>query len=157
MEHTGNVDWLDDAFIWKDNAGLTTLELGRSAGSQRLYANVDIVPAGAYSTKYHSHTQQEEFFYILSGEGTLRTNEGENQVKTGDFFAKPAGEGIAHTFYNSGTEPLRILDVGTQDAEDTCYYPDEKMYLHKMNGTRQIYSETALDSEWQPAPNPEKG
>lgn len=157
MEHTGNVDRLDDAFIWKDNAGLTTLELGRSAGSQRLYANVDIVPAGAYSTKYHSHTQQEEFFYILSGEGTLRTNEGEMQVKTGDFFAKPAGEGIAHTFYNSGTELLRILDVGTQDAEDTCYYPDEKMYLHKMNGTRQIYSETALDSEWQPAPNPEIG
>ncbi|HPR79312.1 MAG TPA: cupin domain-containing protein, partial [Candidatus Limiplasma sp.] len=77
MEHTGNVDRLDDAFIWKDNAGLTSLELGRSAGSQRLYANVDIIPPGAYSTKYHSHTRQEEFFYILSGEGTLRTNEGE--------------------------------------------------------------------------------
>ena len=105
MEHTGNVDRLDDAFIWRDKAGLTSLELGRSAGSQRLYANVDIVPPGAYSTKYHSHTRQEEFFYILAGEGTLRTNEGEKQVKTGDFFAKPAGEGVAHTFYNSGTEP----------------------------------------------------
>ena len=31
------------------------------------------------------------------------------------------------------------------------------MYLHKMNVTRQIYSEAALDNEWKPEPNPEKG
>jgi uncharacterized cupin superfamily protein len=115
---------------------------------------VDTVPPGTYSSKHHSHSQLEEFFYILCGTGTLRTDTGETQVKDGNFFAKPAGEGITHAYYNSGTEPLLILEVGTQEAEDTCYYPDDKMYMRKIYGERQIYAERALDSTWQPKPNP---
>ena len=62
-----NIEKLSKQFIWSDEAGLVTKSLGDAAGSQKLYVNIDYVPPGAFSTKYHSHSQQEEFFLILSG------------------------------------------------------------------------------------------
>ena len=106
-----------------------------------------------YSTKYHSHSQQEEFFIIISGNGTLRINDDELSVKQGDFFAKPAGQNIAHTFYNSGTESLVILDIGTNEKEDTCYYPDEDVYLQKSNEQRRTFRGSDLDTLWTSEPN----
>ena len=155
MIQVGNVNQLPENCAWKDRAGLTTLELSKAVGSERLNVNLDIVPPGAYSTRYHSHTCQEEFFFIVEGTGTLRRNEGERLVTAGEFIAKPAGKGLAHTFYNSGDVPLKIMDIATMDAEDTCHYPDEGMYLHKAGETRQVYSETTLETRWTPEPNPQ--
>lgn len=151
-----NIDRLAEGFVWQDVVGLVTKELGAAGGSRKIYVNVDSVPPGAYSTKYHSHSQQEEFFLILTGAGTLRINGEERPVQRGDFFAKPAAQGIAHTFYNSGDERLAILDVGTNETEDTCYYPDEDMYMQKSNGQRRVFRGSGLDVSWTPEPNPEK-
>lgn len=149
----GSLHTLDHSFIWKDAVGLTTKELSKSVGSERIYVNLDIIPPGAYSTKYHSHSYQEEFFYILSGTGTLRLNDETYPVAPEDFLAKPAGRNIAHTFYNSGPENLCILDIGTADPEDTCYYPDERMYLHKTNGESRPYHADSVDTGWSSEPN----
>lgn len=45
-----------------DGVGLITKYLGAAAGSEKIYVNIDYVPSKAYSAKYHSHSQQEEFF-----------------------------------------------------------------------------------------------
>lgn len=148
-----NIEKLSKQFIWSDEAGLVTKSLGESAGSQKLYVNIDYVPPGAFSTKYHSHSQQEEFFLILSGKGTLRLNGQEMEVGKDDFIAKPAGKDIAHTFFNSGNEVLVILDVGTKENEDTCYYPDEDVYMQKSNGVRRIFSGKQTDESWSSDPN----
>lgn len=148
-----NTEQLDREYIWKDNAGLITQYLGQAAGSQKLYVNIDQVPAHAFSTKYHSHSQQEEFFLILDGCGTLKFNGKECEVKKGDFIAKPGGQKIAHHFYNSGHEPLVILDVGTVEKEDTCYYPDDGVYLHKSNGETKVFDEKYLKKDWTSEPN----
>ena len=97
-----HIDNLPQDAVWRDKIGLCTRSLGQAAGSRKLYVNIDSVPPGAYSTRFHSHSQQEEFFLVLEGCGTLHLNDDCIPVKAGDFFAKPAGEGIAHTFYNSG-------------------------------------------------------
>lgn len=104
--------------------------------------------AGAYSTRFHSHSQQEEFFLVLEGCGTLHLNDDCIPVKAGDFFAKPAGEGIAHTFYNSGEKPLVLLDVGTVEKEDTCIYPRDNMLMHKSNGITRVFRLTAKEHTW---------
>lgn len=148
-----NTENLPEGFIWSDSVGLITKSLGAAAGSQKIYVNIDYVPPKAYSTKYHSHSQQEEFFIIISGTGTLRLNGEEQPVKQGDFISKPAGQEIAHTFYNSGKESLVILDVGTNEKEDTCYYPDEDIYLQKSNGERRIFKGKDLDTSWTSEPN----
>lgn len=151
-----NINNLPNDCIWEDEIGLITKSLGGAAGSQKLYINIDIVPPKAYSTKYHSHSQQEEFFIVLGGTGTLRLHEEEHPVKKGDFFAKLPAPDMAHTFYNSGEEPLLILDVGTKEPEDTCYYPDEQVYLHKCGEQRRVYSEAGLLQEWSSDPNQKK-
>lgn len=154
MPHTGDIGHIPAELTWKDRLGLTTQELGKLVGNRRLYVNLDTVPQGANSTRYHSHSTQEEFFYILSGSGTLRLNGEVRTVTAGDFLGKPAGEGIAHTFYNPNAEPLRILDIGTVDAEDTCFYPDDGVYLHKQNGECHAYRADGLLVGWSPEPNP---
>ena len=148
-----NIDQLSDEFIWQDSVGLITKSLGAAGGSQKVYVNIDYVPPRAYSTKYHSHSQQEEFFIILSGTGTLRLQDKERDVKQGDFFAKPAGQNIAHTFYNSSDNILVILDVGTNEKEDTCYYPDEDVYMQKSNEQRRVFRGGDSDLLWTSEPN----
>lgn len=148
-----NIDKLSENFIYSDLFGLSTKTLGAAAGSQKIYVNIDYVPPKGYSAKYHSHSQQEEFFLILSGTGILRINNEELPVKQGDFVAKPAGENIAHTFYNNSNDVLTVLDVGTVDKEDTCYYPDEDVYLQKSNGAHRVFKGKDLDSSWTSDPN----
>ena len=153
MDKLGNINHILDEFIWKDNIGLITKELGKSVGSQKIYVNLDSVPPKGYSTKYHSHSQQEEFFYIISGIGTLQLNGQKIEVKSGDFLSKPAGRDIFHTFYNPGAEPLLILDIGTNEKEDTCYYPDEDVYLHKSNGVNHAIKGNTFLEDWSSDPN----
>lgn len=131
--------------------GAKTLELGALAGSRQLYANVDIIPPGAYSAKYHAHSLQEEFFVVLAGNGVLRTPLGEQPVREGDFVAKPAGHENPHTFYNPGPGELRILDVGTVPQGDVAYYPDEDVYLLRGRGI-VLPGGTALQG-WSSDPN----
>lgn len=83
--------------------------------------------AGSESTKYHSHSLQEEFFLILKGTGTLRINNERKEVRAGDFLAKLAGKGIAHQFINTGTEILEILDCGLKVLGDIVTYPDDSV------------------------------
>lgn len=45
-----------------------------------------------------------------------------------------------------------ILDIGTNEKEDTCYYPDEDMYLQKSNGHRRVFRGTDSDSSWTSEP-----
>lgn len=153
MQEVGSITNISDDFIWKDQIGMITKQLGKSVGSQKIYVNLDTVPSNGYSTKYHSHSQQEEFFYILSGSGILRLNDENVSVHAGDFFSKCAGKGIAHTFFNSGKESLLILDIGTNEREDTCYYPDDGVYLHKLNGVAQAFKGSSLLADWTSEPN----
>lgn len=148
-----NITDVSTEFIWQDNLGLVTKTLGAASGSEKIYVNIDTVLPKQYSTKYHSHSQQEEFFLVLSGTGTVRLYDKEYSVKKGDFFAKPAARGIAHTFFNSSDFDLVILDIGTMEKEDTCYYPDEDVYMQKSNGKRFVFNGAALDPNWTSDPN----
>ena len=147
-----NMSHLNKNFIDSCINGTTTHLLGLAAGSQKLYVNIDYIPPKSFSAKYHSHSQQEEFFLILDGCGTLRINDEEHHIQKGDFIAKPPGQNIAHTFYNSGIETLSVLDVGTKEKEDTCFYPDEDIYLHKSNGVNKVYAGADLVSDWTSEP-----
>lgn len=93
-----NINDLPSEFIYKDNSNLITKLLSKAVGTEKFYINIDIIPHQKYSTKYHSHSQQEEFFLILDGVGTLRLYNKIYNVKKGDFISKPSGKNTAHTF-----------------------------------------------------------
>lgn len=141
-------EFIDDP---KFESKLRTKYLGTAAGSEKLYINIDYVRPGGKSAKYHSHSHQEEFFAILKGSGLLRFNEEEVAVTTNDFFAKPAGKGIAHQFINNSDDILIILDCGTKDDNDEVYYPDEDITYIKRE--KKAYKDGKLIKDWSSEPN----
>lgn len=147
-----NTNEIDSEHI-AESTGLTTKMLSAAAGSERLYVNIDHVEPGMASTKYHSHTHQEEFFLILEGSGTLRLNDKEYPASKGDFIAKPAGRNITHTFLNTGSSTLVILDFGTAELFDECYYPDEGVTLRKDHGERTVSGPPDAVRGWTGEPN----
>ena len=54
------------------------------------------IPPGKSNYPYHYHVQNEEAFYILSGEGTLKTPDGDIPVSEGDIIYFPPDETGAH-------------------------------------------------------------
>ena len=141
-------EFIDDP---KFESKLRTKYLGAAAGSEKLYINIDYVKPGGKSVKYHSHSHQEEFFAILKGNGLLRFDDEEIQVTTNDFFAKPAGKGIAHQFINNSDAILIILDFGTKDSNDEVYYPDEDITYRKKEN--QAYKGGKPINSWSSDPN----
>lgn len=105
---------------------LRTKELLDPLHQDGLYVNIDEVESGGYSARYHLHTLQDEFFLIMEGQGIARIGDASYEVKTGDFFFKPAGS-VPHQFFNNGTEPLKILDCGIARPGDEIIYPDEQV------------------------------
>lgn len=89
---------------------------------------------------YHYHLKNEESFYIISGEGLLRTPEGERKVVTGDYVFFPAGETGAHQLVNaSETELLVYLDFDTDNDPEVCFYPDSGKIGVYGETVRQLY------------------
>lgn len=74
---------------------------------------------------YHYHLKNEEVFYIISGEGMLKTPFGERTVKSGDLLYFPANPDGAHKLTNtSDTEKLVHIDFGVTHDLDVAVYPD---------------------------------
>lgn len=83
------------------------------------------LPPGKSAYPYHYHLKNEETFFVLKGEGTLRTSEGERTVKAGDLLFFPAGEEGIHKLTNtSETEILLYLDFDVVSDLDVTVYPD---------------------------------
>jgi len=83
------------------------------------------IPPGKAAYPYHFHHKNEETFYILSGEGLLRTPDGEKKVAAGDFLFFPAGPSGAHKLTNcSYTQMLVYIDFDVVHDVDVTGYPD---------------------------------
>ena len=132
---------------------MKTLFLGDAAGSEKIFVNIDILKPGGKSKKFHSHSRQEEFFYVMKGSGILRITEKEFPVKEGDFVAKPAGKGIAHQFINNSADILQIMDFGLKEEEDIEIYPDDDIILLKKHG--MIFRPGDGIVDWNSDPNEE--
>ena len=57
----------------------------------------------------HLHHNEDEYSYILEGEVTVLVGERVIQAGPGTLVAKPRG--IMHTFWNTGAEPAKILEI----------------------------------------------
>ena len=98
------------------------------------------LPPGKANYPYHYHLTSEEIFYIISGTGTLKTPEGEREVRAGDLLFFPAGEAGAHKLTNSSdSEPLVYIDFDTLSDPNVCVYPDSNKVGIYGKDLRKIY------------------
>lgn len=93
---------------------------------------------------YHYHHNNEETFYIISGEGILRTPDGERTVRGGELLFFPTGPEGAHKLTNaSETEMLVYIDFDAVQEVDITVYPDsEKIGVWGM-GINKLYPDDA--------------
>lgn len=83
------------------------------------------IPPRKAAYPYHYHHKNEEAFYILRGEGVLKTPEGERTVAAGDLLFFPTGPEGAHKLTNgSDTEMLVYIDFDVVHDVDLAVYPD---------------------------------
>jgi uncharacterized cupin superfamily protein len=101
-------------------------KLAAAAGADDLGASLYELPPDASSWPYHYHAANAEAIYVLSGTGTLRTPDGGERVKPGDFCPFPASTEGAHRLHNDGDDPLRYLAVSTMRDPDVTVYPDSE-------------------------------
>lgn len=115
--------------------------------AKQCVAAVYEVPPGKSAYPYHYHTANEEIFYIISGEGVLRTPDGERRVAAGELLFFPADERGAHKLTNaSETETLVYLDVDTVNPLDVSAYPDSgKIGVWGMGVNKVFRADDAVD------------
>jgi uncharacterized cupin superfamily protein len=99
--------------------------VGSKLGALKLGYNVTVVAPGKRAFPFHNHHANEEMFFVLEGEGTLRFGDQQHPVRKGDFVACPCGgPDVAHQLVNSGTTELRYIAVSTMLDTDIFQYPD---------------------------------
>ena len=113
-------------------------------GAKNTLVSVYEIPPGKAAYPYHYHHKNEETFCILSGEGSLKTPEGERKVRAGELLFFPAGPEGAHKLTNSSeTEMLTYIDFDVAHDLDIAVYPDSgKIGIWGM-GINKIYPQDA--------------
>jgi len=65
--------------------------------------------------------------YVLEGEATLVTNEGETTLGAGMVAGFPADSGNGHHVVNRSATVVRLLEIGTRTSEEIAHYSDIDM------------------------------
>jgi glyoxylate utilization-related uncharacterized protein len=77
-------------------------------GRQLHFLHDDVLAPGV-SIGLHTH-DEEEYYYIISGKGTMNLNGERSTIEAGDITAiYPGG---SHALVNDGDEDLRVLVIG---------------------------------------------
>ena len=98
--------------------------VGAELESRKLGFNITIVPPGKRAFPYHAHRGNEEMFFILEGEGSVRIDGAVHRIRKGDFISLPPGRDTAHQIINDSKAPLRYLAVSTMEIPEVVEYPD---------------------------------
>ena len=100
----------------------TKRSISDTAGLSNLAAHrYEVAPGEAVPLAYHVHDEQEELFYVLSGELHVETPEGEYAVGADEAFAVDP-ESPQRAFVPADGEPTAALVVGAPPADDVRAY-----------------------------------
>ena len=100
-----------DGFRWSSK---------RVRAGEQMGGTVYDLPAGERTFPYHYHHGIEEWLFVVSGTPTLRTPEGERQLREGDVAVFRPGPDGAHQV----TGPGRVLIVSNLVWPSVAVYPD---------------------------------
>lgn len=101
---------------------------GKAAGAVATGLNHVTLTAAGQGAPAHCHSQEEELFVVLDGDGVLELWAGgeqspeEHPLRAGDVVSRPAGTGVAHAL-RPGERGLTYLAYGTREPNDMCFYP----------------------------------
>ncbi|MDL2338387.1 MAG: cupin domain-containing protein [Pseudomonadota bacterium] len=114
--------------------GRTKRPLGELFGLKNFGVNLTTLAPGAVSALRHHHSRQDEFVYIVEGQPSLVTDEGDALLGPGMCVGFPAGSGDAHRLVNRSDQPCVYLEVGDRTAGDNVVYPDDDLTAQSVEG-----------------------
>ena len=114
-----------------------TRSLGDATGLATLGVNLVRLEKGDTSSVQHTHQQDEEWVYVLSGHGIANIGEDRHEVGPGDFMGFTAGS-AAHNLHNPNAEDLVYLVGGNRLPFDICDYPGIGKRRYRIDG-KNVY------------------
>jgi uncharacterized cupin superfamily protein len=109
--------------------------LGDLFGLINFGVNLTRLRPSAVSALRHAHAKQDEFVYILEGNPTLVTDQGQIQLRPGMCAGFKAGTGNGHNLVNNTSEDVVYLEVGDRSPGDNLSYPDDDLQAVFAEGT----------------------
>ena len=111
----------------KATAGRAKRALGDKLGLTTFGVNLTTLPPGAASALRHWHRRQDEFVFVLEGELTLVTDEGEQTLGPGACAGFAGGVPNGHHLVNRSSSPATYIEVGDRLPGDGAEYPDHDL------------------------------
>lgn len=90
--------------------GALCLASGADTGGGPSFVIHDLAPR-ALGSPVHTHTREDEWSFILSGEVGVQVGDQTTTARPGDLLLKPRN--VPHAFWNPTDEPVRFLEVIT--------------------------------------------
>jgi len=113
-----------------------TASLGDKLGFTDMGVHIVRVKPGSYSSEHHNHEEDEEFIYIISGNGIAHIGDEMFNVTAGDFLGFPKNS-PAHHLHNSYDKDLVFMAAGTRCPIDIVNYPRVGLRQYRVHGRRE--------------------
>lgn len=126
---------------WNPNSCVTGTHLSQLLGLKRVGVSLVRVPSGKESFVYHAHCREEEWIYILSGQGIAEINDDEFEVQAGDFMGFPT-PGVAHHLRNPYPENLVYLMGGENLDIEIADFPRLGKRMLRYGEKIEIYDQS---------------
>jgi uncharacterized cupin superfamily protein len=110
-------------------AGRTKRRVGDHFGLTHYGVNLTQLAPGAASALLHSHSQEDELVYIVSGTAVLILDTAEFTMQPGDCCGFKAGTGQAHQLVNRSGGLVTYLEIGNRAPDDQAEYPNDDLKL----------------------------
>jgi uncharacterized cupin superfamily protein len=132
--HRINVDELDfrderDERGQPSHYACLDAEVGFAIGARTLGYRVSTLQPGHRFCPLHGHAREEELFFVLDGNPSVRTLSGTVRCRKGDFIALPTGGTGTHQLLNESDAPATVLLLARTEGTEACYYPDSDKLL----------------------------
>ncbi len=108
--------------------------LSDAFGLSQFGVNLLELSPGTWSSQRHWHERQDEFVYVVEGEVTLVTDQGETVLTPGMSAGFRAGEPNGHHLVNRSNSVARVLEMGTRTEVETAHYSDIDMIFREGEG-----------------------
>jgi len=115
--------------------------VGARLNAELLGGSLYELEPGSRLWPYHLHHANEEWLLVVRGRPTLRSADGEQELREGDVVVFPRGKNGAHQLSNGTDEPIRVLMLSSMLAPDVVEYPDSGKF-----GARSVAGERILMS-----------
>lgn len=133
------------------NSEMAMTRLSEPTGLKRVGVNLMRLPPGKESFIPHAHAVEEEYVFVIEGEGTVTLDGEAHPIGPGDFIGFPT-DGVVHHLTNTGASDLVYLTGGERSPVEIAHMPTLGKIAVFRNDAVAFYpeaqAETVTMAEW---------